>query len=519
VNGEQTSTSAPFIQFSQPITSLMGNMENVGQIPNFEPPTDEMEDYFDGYEFKRTPSDDINSGINRWVQIRSNENEAIAYSLTNDQNIIVTREQIRREPAGAQVSESVVESADIHASDIADYPEKESLVEQITQLFNAAKEDAKQEFPNRAEDISTLSISSIVITGEWGNGDAEFGVDRIDADIFVNKSGGGSASSVPVVGRILRTMTDYMTSNFDPTDTLKEWTGGYQFRVLTSDNYNSTIESSISEPDTGTVYNLTERRKYHLEPRRTVGYDVEPVEETQPQTEEQEEQQPEQPEQAVEEEPKPEKTPAELLAEQYPGIPPELRPLAREEGEIEVPINKDSKRVKPRPLYEFEQELMNPEDAGTSIQREITGGIGDYINEGLGYAEPVATFPRVGNYIRWHLLYQGPSYINEMYNDLVVYSAYISSTYGYSFKVMTYQSFREYIHRLKMLPEKGKSPQLIRELSQQQAAARGLTSIPTLPSGLEAPWLENKHYFEVVEENIDHPAWKNPGKALYEEDQ
>ena len=519
VDGEKTSTSTPFIDFSKSITSLMENMNLSEDIPNFEQPNEEMEQYFNGYDFNRTPSDDITGGVNRWVPIRSNEDSAMAYSLTYDQNIIVERSGITREPAGAQVSESVTEEVNTSDSDIAEYPEKAPLEEHIIQSFNRSKQESISEFPNREEDINDMVISNIVIAGEWGNGDAEFGVDSLMVDIFVGLRGYRSISSVPIVSRILRTITEQMNSGFDPDDMLKEWTGGVTFRLFQSDDYESRVEADINNPDTGTVYNLTQRKKYHLVPRETVGYNVEPVEQgenknQQPSKQEQKEQQPvqqEQPEEQV--------IPEESLAQAYPEIPPELRPFAIEQDEIEVPINKDSKRVKPRPLYEFEMELMTPGDAGTSISRQINDGIGFYIQSGqYGIMAPPPTFPRVGSYIKYHLLYQGPSYINQMYNDLVIYSAYLTSSYGSTFKVMTYGSFREYIHRLKLLGDKNITPQLIRPLSQQQAAAKGLTSIATLPSGIQAPWLERKHYYEVIEDNIDNPAWDNPSKALYEED-
>lgn len=521
VHGEDTSDTDLFREVGGRVMEGFRTPDIYNNVREYEPPTETMMEWFDHIRVSAIPADGLDEGINRLAPVRESEEELMVYSLSRDQNLIVTREGFDRKPAGAQVSEGVSEGASTDESHIAHYPEIDSLLYKIKQSFNGAVDDVKGDYESQQDQIERLKIDSVVASGEWGSGKAEFGVDPLNLEVFVTLPGDKSPDSIPLFSRAAREIQEQMDDNFDPSDTIREWVGGFNFRVISKSNYEPTIESSIDEPDSDEAYDLVTRERLFLEPKETVGFRLE-SEEFKPLEQEiefeVEEEVVVEEEEIVEEEPEEEITEEEKLEEKYPELPAELRPFAIGEGdEIDVPITKDSKKVPPRTIYEFEQELMTPGDAGTTIAREIEDGIGFYKKSGqFGDIVPPATFPRVGSYIKYHLLYQGPSYINEIYNDLVVYSAFLSSTYGGEYKVMTYESFREYIYRLKQLYERGLTPKLVEELSQQQAASRGLSTVPKLPSGVEAPWLERRKYLSVVEENIDHPAWHNPGEFLYE---
>lgn len=215
----------------------------------------------------------------------------------------------------------------------------------------------------------------------------------------------------------------------------------------------------------------------------------------------------------------------EDIGPEFPEVPGELQDFGIDEdrSDVRVPLNKDSIKVQSRPLYDFEKELLTRGEADTSIEGTIDGGIGEALDkEALGMENkkgefyPPASFPRTGNYIKNYLFYEGVSFPLELHREMAVYSAYISAIHNGRYVIGSYQSMREYIYKLKQIPERG-GPELIEELSQPQVAARGLSVIPELPSGEEAPWLEKKSYIDVIEENMNHPAWNNPSDYIYGE--
>lgn len=153
---------------------------------------------------------------------------------------------------------------------------------------------------------------------------------------------------------------------------------------------------------------------------------------------------------------------------------------------------------------------------GEEPTRQVTNGVGFQVQIGmLGINQPPATFPRTSSYIKNRLLYEGPAYILELYRDLVVYSGFISGYYNMTFRPGSYTSFRQFIYRLKEIGKRG-GPELIEDVSQQRAASMGLETVPDHPTieGEKAPWLENRRYIDIVEDNKDHSAWNNPVEYL-----
>lgn len=506
VDGEVTSETEVFQTFAEPITNTFSDPEFRAQIEGWEEPPELIQNEFTEIQTVVIPTDRFEEGINRFIQIREDEPNR-GYSLTRDQDIhVLGGGDFRREQTGIRVDEDIEVT---EATDIRDFPELEDMIERIEMAYITGVEEAMEEFPDQSELIQQLTIENILIMGEWGTGTAEYGVDRFDIVIGVD-SVSNELNRGP---RIRQTISDIAVNALEPSDLMEEWSSGVNMRVINATGLESFLQGEIDDPATDRVYDILNNVNYELEPTEPFGFEVvsdeeEEVIEPEPEPE---------PEPVVEEEPEPELTEIEILAEAFPDVPRDLLPFVGEGGNVTIPAGKGAKTVKPRPLYDFEEELITPGPAGTGLGT-FQEGIGEAIASGLFGIEIVpGTFPRTGIYVKNRLLHEGPAYVLQMYNDLVIYTGYIRSMYDYDIKTGRYSSFREFIYRVEEVGKRG-GPELIRPLSQQEASGAGLESIPDHPSipGEKAPWLENRQYYDIVEENTDHEAWDDIVGYLYD---
>jgi len=425
--------------------------------------------------------------------------------------------------------------------DILNYPDQEDLASRLEQAYTMALTEAMEEFDDREDAIGELVIDSIVFTGEFGRGKATEGEDGFEVIYFIDRQGGQDPSNIIRLTRITRFLGETILELFEPPEMMLQMGAGINIRVLDADNFDGIVESSIMDIDEGRVYDIYNKRVCGLEPKDPVGTEVvcKSLEEYlgQEDVTEEGEQKDEitgeerrileqagfiEPEEPPEREEEPEPIPEEALtqrelAEQFPDIPLELRDFAEPDGVLEIPAGKETKQVDPRDMYDFERELLTPGEGDTTVDIR-QDGIGFAIASGqFGTGEFVpATYPRTGTYVKWYLYYQGPAYILQMYNDLVIYSGYIRGVHGVDAKAGRYSSFRNYIQRLLKIGKEG-GPVLIRAISEEQASAMGLETLPDHPTieGEKAPWLESRQYYEINEDNMGHGAWDNPTEYLY----
>lgn len=201
---------------------------------------------------------------------------------------------------------------------------------------------------------------------------------------------------------------------------------------------------------------------------------------------------------------------------------PELTAFAISESALEVPAGKDTKQVEPRDIYPFEIAMSEPVPEEIDGIPNIDDGVGLAIGMGtLGVSEPPGNFPRTGLYIKNRLIHEGAAYVLEMYNDLVVYSAYISGKWQMKFRPGDYSSFRTFIYRLKTFgaDEDEGIEGLIKPIPAREAFDRGFDILPDHPSieGEKAAWLENRQYYEINPDRAEDPAWDNITEWMYGE--
>lgn len=391
-------------------------------------------------------------------------------------------------------------------------------------------------------DPDSTSLEEIYITGEWGNINREVRSFNVDVLMFVDFEGiTQPARSTPVdnfldeleEGLNILAARDWEDRRDVLQDELAQQIPGFSIDVSTPDITSGEIRRRIGVQEGNTVFNLTTKQAIEqsegvsFENLRRIPLEVlrgeeepEEVEET----EEPEEEQEEVIEETVEEvfEPTPD----------FPEVPPPIRDFAKSPNELEVPVGqKDTKTVEVRDMYPFEVIMATqrpsppdiPFDARDIPINDVKREIGDAIRGGtLGTAGPLqeqetpATYPRTGTYIRNYLKFQGPSYALELHKELLTYTAYVNGIHGFDLRTGTYTSMRRYLKTLRQIGDMGL--ELIEEKSQQELAARGLSIIPDHPTieGEDAPWLERKRYWGLVEENEDHPAWDDPFAFLEE---
>lgn len=502
VDGEVTSETRVFQTFAESVVNTFSDPEFREQIPGFQEPPLLVQGTFEEIQTVVIASDRFEEGINRFIQIREGEPNR-GYSLTRDQDIFVLEGgDIRREQAGIEVDRDIEVT---ESSNIRDFPEPDDLIERIETAYITGVEQAMEQYPDQAELIQQLTIENIIFIGEWGSGTAEYGVDRFDIVLAVNTV----SDQLQRGARIRQTISDIAVNAIQPSDLMKEWSGGVTMRVITAAGIEDFIRGEIEDPAADRAYDILNDVNYELEERETFGFNVvtdieEPTPEPEPE-----------PELEVEE---PEEVPEEVaLAEAFPDVPVELLQFIDDEGEVTIPAGKGAKTVEPRPMYDFEMELITPGPAGTGLGT-FQEGIGESMASGMfGTGEAPGTFPRTGVYVKNRLFYEGPAYVLEMYRDLVIYTGFIRSIHNVNIRPGRYSAFREFIYRAEQIGQRG-GPELIRPLSQQQASGAGLETIPDHPSipGEKAPWLQNRQYYEIIEDNFDHDAWNNITEYLYE---
>lgn len=416
---------------------------------------------------------------------------------------------------------------------IEDFPDLELLQSEIEAGVNALIEQ-------RAEE---LFLDSILVLDDWGEGTADMGdpiiftlsigpdIERGDFDIFepgIAEDFAGFEEAAEAMAQAMKLASE---DALEEMEEIQEWFGDINFNV---------VNTLFSEDAISAALFLDEREKVSdLSNREIITYpedlELEDIEDelagfekmairegTQPLTAfidlariDFEEYEPEE-EEEIEEEEEPEEEMVPSVAVEDIELPYE----SLDNGMIAVPVGSGTKAIESRGIYPFELGMALPDTEEMEGVPDLHEGIGFYIaTQEYGISEPPSTFPRTGIYIKNRLYYEGVTYILDLYRDLVFYSALISTLQDASLKPGTYQSFRTFIDRLRRFGDREDGAELIESLSQQQAAARGLRVIADHPSveGETAPWLENRVYIQIVEENFDHPAWYNITEQLYGE--
>lgn len=464
---------------------------------------DTFNQYFDGFDV------DIAYLSNRdeFISFKINITDSVqAYSLTKDVNITITEGEpeftggptptiIEESKADARVEEEIPpEDEDIQPNDIIEFPNLNELRLEFETTFR----DALLEVEGFEEE--QFELNRIIIDSPWGDGTAEFSRDPLTINYIILSDIGSMQFRI-----FANRASNIIEDNITLTNTMLEWFDGIKIDILNSENVN--LIQIVGSTQGNRLFDLLNNVILRVENNNLI---EDPLEEP-----EEEIEQPEVIEEEPEELPVTEREePTEAIPE-FPEVPDPLQPFAISPDKIDVPVGKETKTVEPREIYEWEMELASP-------QGDLDGGIGEAKRVGgeegeptFGIGIPPATFPRTGSYIKYHLLHEGPSYVLEMYNDLVIYSAFISTIHNGTFKPGTYNAFRVYLNRIRLIGERG-GPQLIKQLSPQQASARGLETLPDHPDieGEKAPWLERRIYYEIIEENINHDSWNNIAQAV-----
>lgn len=411
------------------------------------------------------------------------------------------------------------------------YPDLAELENFISRLTLQAAEEVSEQARPAAPFVDNLSLRRILIIEEWGEGTAVFGETPMTAALFFGFTGPDNR-----LDDVTDAVTEQMTNIIDggeilvPQD-LREGTGGIRF---IGGNINDLDDAllSMATRELEMVFDLTNQEAINIIGGRSPNeYPRIPVEELREDEEEVEEEAdvdeetpdipsglitdpeaiPEVILPGIEEEP-------EDLGPEFPEIDPNLRPFAVDSDTLEIPAGKETKEIEPRDPFDFEVEMALPgvQISGELGQRTIEEIAIPVAIGTLGSDYPVGTFPRTGVYIRNYLKFRGPAYSYEIYKNLVFYSGFISTLHGINVKAGTYQTFREYMYVLEEIEEREGIP-LVDALTQQQAAGEGLETVPDHPSieGAKAPWLQRRQYYDLVEENDDHPAWRNAYDFLH----
>lgn len=462
------------------------------------PPTPEV--WFGGADLNIIAEDNEEDSLIFFLQQREPNR---GYDLTN-------RNFIRLEGNNIVTELEADEEAEFDAEglSVVNYRQRSELGDAIEQAFEEAKAELVEE---DAEKFEQFVLRQSIAVGEWGRGNAEQG-DPLEVMLVIGQTNTGTPSlDNPFFDTRADRITDLMQENFEPPEGFERFFGALELEGVADNLVGLIVVPRINEGFPPRAFNFTDDVIVE-----TSGEDLVSVA-TPPPGQFEQEGEPIQPEPDAIPEPEEEeeeRTEEEILAEKFPDVPRALRPLAVNQEEVKVPISNDTKKVRAREPYDFELELMTVGSAAVGLGR---------FEEGIGFSkqtmrfgdeDPPGSFPRVGVYIKNHLKYQGPSYPLDIYRDLVTYSAFISDKFSGTFRVGSYDGFREYMWRLREVENAG-GPQLIRRLSQNEASSRGLSTVPSLPDGTRAPWLQRREYFELIPENEDHTAWKNPKKAIY----
>ena len=414
------SDSQVFREISQNIVERMQN--------EFQP-DETMLEWFGGIVFGSIPDVDYEGSITFFMnQAQPNQ----TYNLTTRTRLELSDEGqvVPFEPSEPTVEapEAVEEEPEEETpTDILQYPQKQQLISILSDAFAEAKE-AQIRDEAGGEVLEDAQIEQLVVTGEWGRGTGDYGEDQLSILMSLGVEGVDNPNQLPGFARQSQQLGNNIENAIDETELMGEWFAGIAVTTAADNFLDRSLEVNLRGDSPQRAYNLTTNSIIRLEGGEL---SIEPVELAEPEEPEEE------PEEVTEE---------DLLEEEFPGIPVELIPFAVEDNQLEVPAGKETKAVEPRPMYEFEVELATPGDADTTVEREINEGVGEAIgSQRFATEEPASTFPRTGVYVKWHLFYRGPSYINEIYKDLVIYSAYISSIHEARMKPGRYSSFREFM--------------------------------------------------------------------------
>lgn len=441
---------------------------------------------------------------------------------------------------------------------IWDVEELQDLEVLIRDGFQRAKADLIDDEDVDSSLVQRFGIDSIWVIGEWANNRAESGETLLDTAIVYTVQGAPNPSQI---NEILDVANEFQIQiagvlngqMVETPDTLQGLFGGFNIRLLPFDRKEDGLQFSLGRGEGNRVFSLD--GLFAVEFRENVAFgrlpripleqlrgpeEVEEEEETEPDDPDIEVEDDETVFEAVEEALSQE----ELLAQEFPDVPEQLRKYATGPDTLEIKSGvKDTKTVEPRGMYPFEVVMMtNREQMDVlPMERDETVRVSE-VAPGIGQAssgtvnaftreeplvgldlEPPATYPRTGNYIRNYLKFEGPAYALQMYKEFLVYLGYVNSWYvntegdNYDLSIGTYESFREYLYVLQEIPERTDAPELIIPLSQPQASSRGLETIPDHPTleGEKAPWLARRQWYEIDDEGFNHPAWRNAYDFLH----
>lgn len=450
-----------------------------------------------------------------------------------------------------------------------DFPEIDELQEFVEDGVQQATGRVEDELvdPARLNVLNRLELSRAIVIDEWGRGDAEVGEDPLDMILFFgveqedNPTYGPESPFGQGAAAVRDMFVDMIGSGeIDTPENATDWFDGFNVSIQFMGQFEEQVSNALGNSEGNTVADLTNGEVIELTrigPREVtdpegnvvgtepIPFDQQtettPFEELREEPEEEEpEPEPEEEEEDIEdfegperigvfeddeeEEPEEEQEEEEPILTIEDQIDDALDGFSIDDLNMEIPSGKPTRRVERRTLYDFELQMGLPGPAleqleGFSFNDTISGGVGLAAQAGLlGSTRPPANFPRTAVYVKTYLSELGPQYIFALYKELLVYSAFISGFHNMTLRPGRYNSFVNFMYRLHQIGERG-GPELVEKLSQQQAAARGLDSIPDHPTieGAKAPWLNDRTYYDIVEENIDHPAWDDPVEYLYEE--
>lgn len=484
---EDLDESDVFSELSEEVAeSYDGNVE----------PTDQMLDWFSGVRTGVFPANIYNDLTSVFMnQMQPNR----LFDLSK-------RSILTPGPRGPELEPiEGVEQEDVEGGggdDILDYPNLDEIREVLNQSFEEARDVELAQASSAQEDvIENLFVEKYVVVGDWGSGSAVRGETPLQIMSSMNVEG-ATPAQVTFFDRASSNVADRMEQVMEPTQRMSEWFTGISVSSEPSNFFEEGTEIRLRNVEPPRAIDISDNNILRLVDGELQTEPLAPEEGID--TEEEVLEEPEEPSRI------------EILRERFPDIPAELLIYAEEKGGqtvAEIPAGKDTVEVTPREPLILEQEMFNP----GSTNLDVLPAIGESIaSQRFGDEDPPATFPRTGKYIRNYLLHQGPAYVLEMYNNLIIYSGYISAMYDGQFKPGRYSSFRKMIHNLYSYSQHPDTAKLVRRLSGSEARSRGLDTTAKLPTGEEATWLEERNYYEIVEENKDHSAWRNVTDALEE---
>lgn len=416
---------------------------------------------------------------------------------------------------------------------IWEFPELEALERFILDGIGQARQigidiSEEEEDETQIEILQRISLERILVVDEWGMGTAEIGQDPLRVLLFFDIDGVESESTFPPFDRIARLITQTFIQLINdeiliPPEPSTEWFSRLDPEPRPMDRFEDVASLALGRGQGNTIYDMTREeaiqfteppepeRPGERPPRRP--FSELPRIPLQSLRERVREPEPEEVEPELEPEPEPEPEPAPLTIQDRIDRAFDNFEI---DNKLDIPAGKPTRRVERRELFDFEIRMSMTQQSLLQLDEfspgeQIRGAIGSAIQfNTVGRRNPALTFPRTGLYVKHYLTENGPQYVMQLYRDLVVYSGFISGFYGMKLQPGRYSSFRSFMYRLYQVGERD-GPTLVKRLSQQQAAARGLSVTPDHPTipGEKAPWLADRQYYAIEEENFDSPAWED----------